>query len=92
MVLDALKEEEDLPISRGSVDNVVRNYRKEQLLAIDDHEWELLRRVVQTKKVTGDKGYQILIRSMFVYEYQYDQNSWFDVNALLKDAPKLKIS
>ncbi|MDE5123621.1 MAG: ATP-binding protein, partial [Trichodesmium sp. St19_bin1] len=59
---------------------------------IDDHEWELLRRVVQTKKVTGDDGYQILIRSMFVYEYQYDQSSWFDINPLLKDAPELKIS
>lgn len=92
MVLDALKEEDDLPISRGSVDNVVRNYRNEQLLAIDDHEWELLRQVVQTKKVTGDDGYQILIRSMFVYEYQYDQSSWFNINPLLKDAPELKIS
>ena len=92
MVLDALKKKDDLPISRGSVDNVVINYRNEQLLSIDDHEWELLRRVVQTKKVTGDDGYQILIRSMFVYEYQYDQSSWFDINPLLKDAPELKIS
>ena len=92
MVLDALKEEDDLPISRGSVNNVVRNYRNEQLLAIDDHEWELLRQVVQTKKVTGDDGYQILIRSMFVYEYQYNQSSWFNINPLLKDAPELKIS
>ncbi len=92
MVTDAVKEQEDLPISRESVDNVVRNYRKEQLLAVDDEEWELLQQVVETKKVTGDDGYQTLIRSMFVYEYQYEEDSWFDVNPLLKDAPELGVA
>ena len=58
--------------------------------AVDDKEWELLRQVVQTQKVTGDAGYQRLIRSMFVYEYRDDEGSWFDINPLLKDAVELK--
>ncbi len=90
MVSDAIMEEDDLPISRISITNVIRSYRSEQLLAIDEREWELLRQVAQTKKVTGDEGYQTLIRSMFVYEYQDEQGSWFDINPLLKDAPELK--
>ncbi|NEQ36877.1 MAG: ATP-binding protein [Okeania sp. SIO3I5] len=92
MVIDAIKKEDSLPISRATVDKVVRNYCKEQLLAVDDNEWELLRWVVQTNKVTGDDGYQTLIRSMFVYEYEYDEDSWFDINPLLKNAPELNIT
>ncbi|NES76081.1 MULTISPECIES: ATP-binding protein [Okeania] len=91
IVNEAIMEEGDLPISRASVANVIKTYRNQRLLAVDDHEWELLRRVVQTKKVTGDDGYQILIRSMFVYEYQDELGPWFDINPLLKDAPELNI-
>ncbi len=87
---DAIMEEGELPISYGSLAKVIRSYRNERLLAVDEDEWELLRRVAQTKKVTGDYGYQTLIRSMFVYEYQDEEGSWFDVNPLLKDAPELK--
>ncbi len=90
MVSEAIMEEDDLPISRASVTNVITTYRNQRLLAIDDQEWELLRRVAQTKKVTGDDGYQTLIRSMFVYEYQDELGPWFDINPLLKDAPELK--
>ena len=27
---------------------------------------------------------------MFVFEYQDDRGSWFDINPLLKDAPELQ--
>ena len=88
IVNDAIMEESELPISHSSMKNVIRSYHNERILAIDDQEWELLRQVAvaRTKKVTGDDGYQTLIRSMFVYEYQDDRGSWFDVNPLLKDA------
>ena len=91
IVNEAIMEEGELPISRASVTNVIKTYRNQRLLAVDDHEWELLRRVAQTKKVTGDDGYQTLIRSMLVYEYQDELGPWFDINPLLKDAPELKI-
>ncbi|NES66524.1 MAG: ATP-binding protein [Okeania sp. SIO2D1] len=90
IVNDAIMEEGDLPISRDSVASVIKTYRNERLLAIDDQEWELLRRVIWTKKVAGDDGYQTLIRSMFVYEYQDEAGSWFDVNPILKGAPELR--
>ena len=43
-------EEDELPISHASVAKVIKTYRNRRLLAINDHEWEFLRRVTQTKK------------------------------------------
>ncbi|OZH52974.1 KAP family P-loop domain-containing protein [Hydrocoleum sp. CS-953] len=87
---EAIKKEKKLPISRDSLDKVVQNFRNERILAVEDEEWELLRQVAKTQKVTGDDGYQRLIRSMFVYEYQDDEGSWFDINPILKDGVQLK--
>ena len=87
---EAIKKQKGLPISSENLNKVIQNFRNERTLAVDDQEWELLRQVAQTKKVTGDDGYQKLIRSMFVYEYRDDEGSWFDINPILKDAVELK--
>ena len=87
---DAIKKQKGLPISSENLNKVIQNFRNERTLAVDDKEWELLRQVVQTQKVTGDDGYQRLIRSMFVYEYRDDDGSWFDINPILKDSVELK--
>ena len=87
---DAIKKQKGLPISSENLNKVIQNFRNERTLAVDDKEWELLRQVVQTQKVTGDDGYQRLIRSMFVYEYRDDKGSWFDIDPILKDAVELK--
>ncbi|HBB33869.1 MAG TPA: KAP family P-loop domain-containing protein [Cyanobacteria bacterium UBA8803] len=86
---DAIKKQRGLPISRQVLEEVIRLYRNEQLLAITDYEWGLLRQVAKQKKVAGDDGYQTLIRSMFVYEYRYSQETWFDINPILADAKEL---
>ena len=87
---EAIKKQKGLPISSENLNKVIQNFRNERTLAVDDQEWELLRQVAQTQKVTGDDGYQKLIRSMFVYEYRDDEGSWFDINPILKDAVELK--
>lgn len=83
---DWIKKEKRLPLSRKSLEEVILAYRNERVLAITDDEWELLRKVAQQKKVVGDDGYQILIRSMFVYEYRDRDGSWFDINPILREA------
>lgn len=90
MLNDAVKKQKGLPISRENLDKVIQNLRNERTLAVEDEEWELLRQVAKTQKVTGDDGYQKLIRSMFVYEYRDDEGSWFDINPILKDGVQLK--
>lgn len=92
IVNEAIMEEDKLPISRDSIDKVIKIFRNQRRKAIDDKQWELLRRVVKTQTAAGDEGYKMLIRSMFVFEYRDDEGSWFDVNPLLKDAPELNVN
>ncbi|NES81751.1 MAG: hypothetical protein F6K10_10290 [Moorea sp. SIO2B7] len=84
----SFQKQKGLLISQNSLEEVIRAYRHEHLLAIDDHEKELLRRVAIEKEVTEDYGSKILIRSMFVYEDRYAQESWFDVNPIIKEEVK----
>jgi hypothetical protein len=54
-------------------------------LAITPDEWELLQQVEQDKTVRGEDGYQVLLRSLFVFEYRDQQGCWFDINPILAD-------
>lgn len=85
----SIQKEMGFPITRKSLESVITEYRSERILAIDPHEWTLLRQVVENKKVTGDDGYEALIRSMFVYEYRDNSGSWFDINPILTEAKEL---
>ncbi len=84
-----IQKEMGLPITRHSLDTVIIEYLSERTLAIDPHEWTLLRQVKENKKITGDDGYQTLIRSMFVYEYRDSAGRWFDINPILSEAKEL---
>jgi hypothetical protein len=83
---DALRKQRGLPVTLDILEDTVRKRRNELVLSIDDDEWKLLRQVNSTKKVVGDTGYQTLIRSMYVYEYQDEHGSWFEVNPVLATA------
>ncbi|MEQ8963083.1 MAG: hypothetical protein RLP02_35115 [Coleofasciculus sp. C2-GNP5-27] len=72
------------------MDKVILDHKNALKLAIDEKEWALLRRVAKEKKVTGDDGYEKLIRSMFVYEYQDRQGSWFVINPVLAEAEEFQ--
>jgi nucleoside-triphosphatase THEP1 len=86
---NSIGTEMGLPISRRSLEEVIRMERNTRILAITDDEWNLLRKVKQTKKVIGDDEYETLIRSMFVYEYRDEDSPWFDINPVLADAKEL---
>lgn len=81
---------EDPPISRQVLEKVIRDERDSLLLAIDNQEWELLQQVVREQKVQGDEEYQVLLQSLFVFEYRDEQGSWFDLNPLLFESDRYK--
>ncbi len=83
-------KDQKLPLSRQGLENVIKDRFNQMKLAVDNEEWDLLRRVHKSKEVTGDEGYQVLLRSMFVYEYRNREGSWFDVNPILAEAGRLK--
>ncbi|MGE5659117.1 MAG: P-loop NTPase fold protein [Actinomycetota bacterium] len=85
-----VKKGRKFPLSRQTLEEVIRERRNEMTLVISEDEWELLRQVKQQKKVSGDQAYQILIRSRFVFEYRAEGDCWFDVNPLLAEAKELQ--
>ncbi|YAG17459.1 P-loop NTPase fold protein [Nostoc sp. DSM 114161] len=84
-------QEVDPPISRNIVESVIRDARDRLILSVDDEEWDLLFQVVQEQRVKGDKEYQTLLRSLFVFEYQDSQGRWFALNPLLTETAKFKL-
>jgi hypothetical protein len=62
---------------------VIKKRCNELNLAITPDEWELLQEVQKTKNYRGNEKYDILLRSMFVFEYRDEDGSWFDINPIL---------
>lgn len=85
-----IKKERKLPLTGKILEEVIRARRNEMAMPISDDEWELLRQVRQRKKVSGNDGYQTLIRSRLVFEYRDEGESWFDINPILAEARELQ--
>ncbi|MDZ8096193.1 MAG: AAA family ATPase [Nostoc sp. DedQUE05] len=91
MLLFRCLQQEDPPLSRECVDRVIKQRRNELTLAITPDEWEVLREVAQKKSLRGHERYELLLRSMFVFEYRNEDGSWFDVNPILAEAKEFKL-
>lgn len=83
-------QQEDPPLSRDCLENVIRRQRDALVRAIDGDEWELLRQVAQRQTVAGEDEYQTLLRSLFVFEYEYGGDRWFGINPILMEAKQLQ--
>ena len=91
LMCDCLKKIDTLPISSECLEKAIREERQYLTRTIDPGEWQLLRQVNKTQRVTGEQGYQTLLKSMFVFEYRTDVDGcWFEVNPILADAPELQ--
>jgi len=87
----ACLRQQDPPFSRACLESVIRAHIDYRTKAITDDEWELIFQVVQQQAVRGEIEYQILLRSMFVFEY-WDQNgAWFSVNPALEETQKFQL-
>src|SRR5919202_961416 len=75
-------QEEALPLSRTSAEAVIRETRDSLVVAVDDHEWELLVRVAKEHRLTEETADEILRRSRFVLDYEDELGRWYNVNPL----------
>jgi hypothetical protein len=82
-------QREDPPFSEDCLEAVIKDYRDDLLLAIDDEEWQLLYEVIQQQSLSGESDYQRLLRSMFVFEYRDPQGRWFGISPALAEADKV---
>ncbi len=81
-------QQEDPPFSLTCLENVIKGYRDDLVLAIEETDWDLLFQVVQQQIVKGEREYQMLLRSMFVFEYRDDKGRWFGINPALVETEK----
>ncbi|MBW4513221.1 MAG: KAP family NTPase [Scytonematopsis contorta HA4267-MV1] len=82
-------QRQDPPFSRESLEAVIKDYRDDLLLAIDDNVWGLLYEVVNQQTVKGESDYQILLRSMFVFEYRDKVGRWFGISPALAETEQV---
>jgi len=90
MLLYSCLQKEDPPLSRRCLEDVIRRQRDGLVRAITEDEWTLLREVKQDQAVQGEKEHQTLLRSMFVFEYQDEEGSWFKINPILAEAKQFE--
>jgi len=84
----AIATEMNLPISLPSVEKVIREEQNFLTLPLARNQWDLLQEVKQTQSVQrathdSDYSYDILMRSLLVFEYKDRENTWFDVNPIV---------
>ncbi len=91
LLTDWLTKGKKFPLSRKTLEELIRQRYNNMIMPISDQEWDLLRQVKQRQRVTDDDGYQKLIRSRFVFEYHYDEEIWFDLNPILAEAKELQL-
>ncbi len=82
-------QRQDPPFSRECLEAVIKDYRDDLLLAIDEYQWKLLFEVVQQQSVKGESDYQSLLRSMYLFEYRDPQGRWFGISPALAETEKV---
>ena len=86
-----IQEEMSLPLTRSTLEQVIRSRRNEMKLALSNAEWDLLREVrARGNKVSDANGYDQLIHKRFVFEYLEAGESWFEVNPILLEAEEMQ--
>ncbi|MEL6400378.1 MAG: P-loop NTPase fold protein [Cyanobacteria bacterium J06626_4] len=73
------------PLSRATLEQVIRDERNDMLALIDTDEWQLLFRAVKNRTLQGDNDYNSLLRNLFLYEYRDDRGRWVDINPVLAE-------
>ena len=90
LLFDCLREQ-DPPFDRNCVELVIQRQRDYRANAIDMNESELILQVIQDQRVRGNVEYDILLRSLFVFEYHDYQGVWFALNPVLAEIEKFKL-
>lgn len=81
---------EDPPLSRNCLESVIQEYRDSVLIRIDDEEWDLILQVVQDQNLKGEKECQILLPSLFFFEYRDRDGCWYGINPVLAETQRFK--
>ncbi|HIK31954.1 MAG TPA: ATP-binding protein [Oscillatoriales cyanobacterium M59_W2019_021] len=83
-----IEKERQLPLSRNVLEVAIRERCHQLLLSLSEPEKDLLRRVADRQRISPTENSQLLLHNLFVFEYQDEDGSWFDLNPILLEAPE----
>ncbi|QZZ21235.1 AAA family ATPase [Leptothermofonsia sichuanensis E412] len=83
-------QDEDPPVSRDTLEGIIRSYRDSLLNTVDDSEWKLIVQVVRHQTVMGEEQFKILLPSSFFYEYRDNEGHWFGLNPVLAETRQFR--
>ncbi|MEO0542151.1 MAG: ATP-binding protein [Cyanobacteria bacterium P01_A01_bin.105] len=78
-------QKSDPPFSPQTLAAVIRDERDALMTLIDEQEWQQLFQAISNADVLGDETYNLLLRSLFLYEYRDEAGRWFALNPVLKE-------
>ncbi|NEP19001.1 MAG: ATP-binding protein [Leptolyngbya sp. SIO4C1] len=78
-------QKQDPPFQQATLEAVIRDERDALMALIDEAEWQLLFEAVRQPDVQGNEAYNLLLRSLFLYEYRDRAGRWFALNPVLKE-------
>ncbi|MEM8639545.1 MAG: ATP-binding protein [Cyanobacteria bacterium P01_G01_bin.54] len=81
---------QDPPIPLDCAERVIQSYQDDILLALEQDEWKRIFQVLTEQTLSGEKEYQLLLRSMFVFEYRDEQGRWFGINPALRETEQFQ--
>ena len=89
-LLDGCLRKQDPPFLSDTLEAVIRNERDSLMGLVSESEWDLLLQAVSRQDVHGDEDYNVLVRSLFLYEYRDAQGRWFGLNPLLAETDRYR--
>lgn len=79
----------DPPISKATLESVIRDERDALIGLIDAEEWRLLFQAIDDENPGNDK-YNPLLRSLFLYEYRDNDGRWLGLNPVLAETRRYR--
>lgn len=83
-----IEKERQLPLSRNVLEVAIQERCHQLLLSLSESEKDLLRQVADCQRISPAENSQLLLHDLFVFEYQDEEGSWFDLNPILLEAPE----
>ena len=81
---------QDPPFQRQTLETVISNERDDLASNLDDSEWSLLLQALERGRVQSDEDYNVLLRSLYLFEYRAPEPRWFGINPVLAETETYK--
>lgn len=95
LMRDAIKRTDNLPLSRRVVQRAITEARTPYVRAVEQKQWQILKKVYDSKKIDNDLEYRDLLFNRCLLEYCFfdeegERQTWYDVHPLLQGSKEFK--